>query len=99
RVDDRVHALARLDPAPEQVADVRAERVDLPLLAVQGEHVVAAARVGPEALVEGAAQLLGLLLEPLGERTVAPDLAGQLGGAHLRVVDVALDLARSDRRL
>ena len=48
-VDDRVDALPGHDPAPEQVADVRAERVDLPLLAVEREHVVAAARVGPEA--------------------------------------------------
>src|SRR6185295_3320910 len=88
-VDDRVDALPGHDPAPEQVADVRAERVDLPLLPVEREHVVAAARVRPEALVEGSLQLLRLALEPLRERPVTPDLARQLGGAQLRVVDVA----------
>src|SRR4029079_8192056 len=97
RVDDRVHALARNDAAPEEVADVRAERVDLPLLAVEREHVVAPAAFGPELLVESAPQFLGVALEPVGERAVAPDLAGHLGRAALGVVDVPLHLARRDR--
>src|SRR5205085_8787745 len=63
------------------------------------EDVVAAARILPEALVEGAMELLRLSLEPLRERTVAPDLARELGHPPLRVVDVALHLARSDRRV
>src|SRR5205823_3694297 len=79
--------------------DVRAERVDLPLLAVERQDVVAAAAIGPEPLVEGAAQLLGLALEPVGERPVAPDFARKLGGATPGVVDVALHLARRDRAL
>ena len=66
---------------------------------VQREHVVAAALVRPEALVERALELGGVLLEPVGERAIAPDLARELGRAELRVVDVALDLARRDRRL
>src|SRR4029077_12576880 len=77
-IDDRITALPGHDPAPEQVADVRAERVDLPLLPVEREHVVAAARVGPEAFGAGSLLLLRLALEPLRERPVAPDLARQL---------------------
>src|ERR1051325_11810849 len=80
------------------MADVRAQRVDLPLLAVQRQDVVAPARVRPEALVEGAVQLLPLALEPLRERPVAPDLARELGHSQLRVVDVALHFCGRDRR-
>ena len=96
---DRVDPLGRDDPAPEQVADVRAERVDAPLLAVERERVVAAAVLDPERLVEAAPQLGRLRLEPGGERIVAPDGARELGDPQLRVVDVALHLGRRDRRL
>ena len=94
-----VDALLRDDPAPEQVADVRGERVDGPLLAVERERVVAAARVDPEGLVEPLHERVGLGVETLGERPVAPRQARQLGHPPLRVVDVALDLARRDRAL
>src|SRR5439155_15358276 len=59
---------------------------------------VAAALLGPVRLVEPLAQGLRLGLEPQRERGVAPDLPGQLGRAAFRVVDVALHLARGDRR-
>ena len=98
-VDDGVDAVRRDDAAPEQVADVRAERVDLPLVAVEREHVEAAALVGPERLVEAVAELVGLAVEPLGELALAPDLPGELGHALLRVVDVSLHLDGRDRRL
>src|SRR5207244_6080113 len=44
------------------------------------------------------AELVGLVLEPRGERAGAPDLARERGHAQLRVVDVALHLAGRDRR-
>src|SRR5262245_30962526 len=62
-VDDRVDLRRRDDPAPEQVPDVRAERVDLLLLAVEREHVEAAAGLVPERLVEARAQLPRLPVE------------------------------------
>ena len=52
----------------------------------------------PERLVETRAQLCRLALEPLGELRVVPRLARDLGEPELRVVDVALHLARRDRR-
>ena len=62
------------------------------------DDVVAAAIVGPEVAVEALAQLLGLALEPLGERVVVHEAPGELGDAQLRVVDVALDLGGRDRQ-
>src|SRR5205085_9525192 len=97
-VDDLVDAVRRDDAGEEQVPDVRAERVDLVLLPVERERVVAAPLLDPVRVVEPRPELLGLGLEALREGGVAPDLARELGGAALRVVDVALDLARSDRR-
>ena len=78
---------------------VRAARVDLALLPVERECVEASALVDPERLVEARSELVGLTLEPLGQRLVAPDLARELGEAALRVVDVALHLDRGDRCL
>ena len=65
RIDHGVDARRRHDAAPEQVADVRAERVDAILLGVERERVVAAALLDPVRLVEPRAQLVGLALEPV----------------------------------
>src|SRR5205085_9939042 len=72
-------------------------RVALPLVAVERERVVAAALLDPERLVEAAAELVRLALEPLSELRLAPRVARELADAALRVVDVALYLARRDR--
>ena len=96
-VHDGVDALGGHDPAPEQVPHVGAHRVDLTLVAVEGEDVVATARLGPVRRVEPIAQVLGLALEPFGQLPVAPDLPRYLGDSPLGVVDVALHLARRDR--
>jgi hypothetical protein len=69
------------------------------LLSVEGERVVAVALAEPERLVEAPVELVGFPVETLGELAVAPDLAGELGRAPFRVEDVALHLARRDRRL
>ena len=94
-VDDAGDALGRDDPGEEQVADVRRERVDAPLLAVERERVEAAALLDPERLVEPLRELGGLALEPVGEVAVAPRDARHLGEPELRRVDVALHLARA----
>src|SRR5262249_30351981 len=86
-------------PAPEEMADVRAHRVDLALLGVQGERVVASALLAPEGLVELPLQLASFRVEPRREVAVAPDVAGELGDPPLRVIDVSLHLARGDGRL
>ena len=97
RVRGRLDALGRHDPAPEQVADVRGERVDRLLVPVERERV-GAALLDPERLVEAALQLGRLALEPRRQRRVVPDLPRQLRQTHLRVVDVPLHLDRRDRR-
>src|SRR6476660_4391935 len=79
------------------MADVRAERVDLLLVAVEREDVEAAALLVPECLVEACAQLIGLPVEPLRKLALAPDFARELGHTAFRVVDVALGLDRRDR--
>ena len=84
------------DAAPQQVADVRSERVDLGAVGVEGEREVLAV-FDPEVAVEAALQVGGLLFEPLGVGRVLPDLARQAGAAHLGVVGVALQLAGRPR--
>src|SRR5262249_28489328 len=84
------------DPAPEQVADVRRERVDMVALRVERQREVLAV-VDPEVAVEAALQRGRLALEPLGERLVVPDQPGEARAANLRVVGVALQLARRAR--
>ena len=98
-VDDRVDAFRRDDAAPEQMADVRAERVDLPLVAVERQRVVAAALLDPEGLVEAVTQLGCLALEAIGELAVTPYVTRDIDEPSFRVVHVTLHLAWSDRRL
>src|SRR5205823_12258089 len=81
----------------QQVADVRGQAVDLPLLPVERERVVAASRVDPEGLVEPLCEGFRLVVEPVGESAVSPYLARELRHPPLRVVDVALHLDGSDR--
>jgi hypothetical protein len=81
------------------MAHVGGHRVDPALVAVQPDHVVAAALVRPEVLVEAPVQLGRFALEAPCEPGVADNLPGQLGDTELRVVDVALDLRGCDRRV
>ena len=78
------------------MAVVRGERVDLLALGVEREREVLAL-LDPEVAVEAALEVGRLPLEPLGERRVLPDLAGQPGAAHLGVVGVALQFAGRPR--
>src|SRR5437773_842531 len=84
------------DAAPQQVAVVRRERVDLIAVGVEREREVFTV-VDPEVAVEAALQGGGVLLELLRELGVAPDLACETRPAHLRVIRVALQLARRAR--
>jgi hypothetical protein len=54
-------ALVGDDPAPEQMADVRGHRIDLPLIGVERKHVVPPRRA-PEGPVEPLLQLCGRFL-------------------------------------
>ena len=80
------------DAAPQQVAVVRGQRVDLAAVGVEREREVLAV-LDPEVAVEAALEVGRLALEPVGERRVLPDLAGEARAADLRVVGVALQLA------
>ena len=84
------------DAAPEQVAVVGGEGVDLAAVGLEGEREVLPVR-DPEVAVEAALEVRRLLLELVGERRVVPDLARQPGAAHLGVVGVALQLAGGAR--
>jgi hypothetical protein len=88
----------RDDPAPQQVPHVGRESVDLTLLPVQRQDVVASLLV-PEVAVEALTELRGLVLEPCGERRIAPHFPGEPGRPVPRVVCIALKLAGCDRRL
>src|SRR5205085_11306875 len=68
------------------------------LLAVECERVETAL-LDPEVRVESLLELLRFGLEPIREPGIAPDLARESRCAHLRVVDVPLDLASRDRAL
>ena len=84
------------DAAPEEVAVVRRERVDLAAVGVEGDREVLAV-VHPEVAVEASLEVGGFLLEPVGEGWIVPDEAGQARAAHLGVVGVALELAGGPR--
>jgi hypothetical protein len=68
------------------------------LVPIETDDVVAAALLRPEVAVEPGEQLLGLALESVRERGVAHDPLGELGDAHLRVVDVSLNFRRGNRQ-
>src|SRR4029453_11030640 len=93
---DRLRLRLFDDAAPKQVADVRAERVDLLAVAVQRQSEVLALG-DPEISVEAALELSSLLLELRRELWVLPDLARKPRGADLGVVCVPLELARRPR--
>src|SRR5262249_36545133 len=80
------------------MSDVRAKRVDRPLITVERECVdEVAVSLAPECSVESVLELCRFALEAIGERTVAPHFTRELGRPDLGVVDVPLHLCRSDR--
>src|SRR6266536_3779886 len=93
---DRLRLRLVDDAAPEQVSDVRAERIDLLAVAIQRQSEVLAVR-DPEISVEASLELSSLLLELRRELWVLPDLAREPRGAPLGVVGVTLELARRPR--
>src|SRR5262249_3974721 len=84
------------DPAPQQMAVVRRERVDLVAFGVEREREVLVV-LDPVVAVEAPLEIRGLLLEAVGELVVLPDLAREAGGPHLPVVRISLQLARGPR--
>ena len=94
---DRVDVLVGDDARPEAVADRRADRLHLALLAVErhGEELLV---LHPEALVEALLEVARLLRHALGPLDVA-ELPVDRRQPPLRVVDVALDLGQRDRPL
>src|SRR5205814_2731059 len=85
------------DSAPEQVADVRGDRVDEPAVAVDGQGETAAI-IHPVVAVETRFQVGGRLLEPVREVGIVPDPTGETSASLLGVVYVALDLAGCPRQ-
>jgi hypothetical protein len=85
------------DAAPEEMAVVRGERVDLPPVGVEREREVFAV-LDPEVSVEAPLQISRFLLEPVGESRVLPDEPCQARAAELRVVRVPLQLASRARK-
>src|SRR5215470_7150716 len=85
------------DPAPEQVPDVRSERIDLALLAVEGQGKELALG-DPVVRVEAPLEIGGLGGEALGRPLIAPDLAREPGAAALGIVGIPLELAGGARQ-
>ena len=87
-VGNRASALLRHDPRPQEMPEVRRERVDR-LVRVEPDDVIAASLVRPEVAVEAGEELLGLERETACEAGVAHHPLGELGDTQLRIVDVA----------
>ena len=87
--DDVPGPIVADDAAPEQMADVRGERVDGLLVAVEREGIVGAV-LEPEVVVERLLEVRCLLLELLRKRLVAPDLSCEACTPAPGVVDVSL---------
>ena len=86
------------DAAPQQMADVRRQgaapascRRPGPARSGRPRAARSRGRTAPSARA-------GVALQPVGQRHVVPDLAGQPGGAHPGVVGVSLDLAARPRQ-
>src|SRR5260221_8027200 len=84
------------DAAPQQVADVRGERIHLPLVPVESEGEELAVR-DPEVAGEGALQLFGLPLQLRRQGGGIPKRAREARTTQLIGVDITLDLAGSTR--
>jgi hypothetical protein len=69
------------------MADVRGQRIDLDLVAVERQRVVATLLV-PERVVEEAAQPFGRRVQSSRELAVVPDLAGEARGPAEGVVGI-----------
>ena len=80
------------DPAPEEMAVVRRQRVHLLALAVEREREILAV-LDPEVAVEATPQVGGLPLELVRKRRVLPEETRQPRAAQLRVIGVPLQLA------
>ena len=96
-LDNAFDAIVVDDPAPEQVAQVGAQRVHRTLVGVQRQREVAASRIQPERLVEARPELGGFALQPAGELVVSPGGPRHLRESELRVEDIALDFRGRDR--
>ena len=93
---DRAGPASSTMPLHSRCPMLEVERVDLPPVGVERERVVLAVR-HPEVAVEPPLQVGRLRLQPVGVRRVVPELAGQPGAPHLRVVRVPLQLAGGPR--
>src|SRR5438132_13950411 len=93
---NRVGLVVVDDSTPEEVADVRRQRIDLPLVAVERQREELTLRQ-PEVGVEPLLQHCRFVPEARRELGIVPNVAREARTAALRVVDVALDLARRNR--
>src|SRR3954452_574181 len=98
-ISDQASSFVGHDPGPEEMPDVRGQRIDRAFVAVEPDDVEAAALLRPEVLVEARAEHGGLAFEALCESIVEREPARQLRDAELRVVDVSLDLGGRDRQV
>src|SRR6059036_1110558 len=96
-ISDQASSFVGNDPGPEEMPDVRGQRIDRAFVTVEPDDVEAAALLRPEVLVEACAEQGGLVFEALCEFVAEPEPARELRDAELRVVDVSLDLGGGDR--
>src|SRR5262249_36737879 len=90
---DRIDLVVFDDSAPQQVPDVRCERVDLALVSIESKREKFP--IGdPKIAVEALLQERRLFLESRRERFVVPNLARETRTANLCIIHISLDLAR-----
>src|SRR5262249_17803667 len=84
------------DSTPEQMPDIRRQRIDLSLFPVkcQGKELLLR---NPKILVEFAFELSGFFLQPLGRLRIVPELPGEARTTALRVINISLDFTGGDR--
>src|SRR5215510_9067779 len=83
------------DPTPEQMPDIRGQRIDLTLLSIERQGKELLLR-NPKILVEFLFELSGLPLQPISSLSISPEFPGESRTTTLRVIHISLDLAGGD---
>src|SRR5262245_8793677 len=84
------------DATPEQMPDIRGQRINLSFVPVkcQAKELLLG---NPKILVEFPFELSRFFLQPLGSLRIVPEFPGEARTTTLRVVDIPLDFTGGNR--
>src|SRR5215470_17736547 len=83
------------NPAPEQMSNIGGERIHLASISIESQREKLPL-IDPEILVKAPLEFCCFVLQPLRQFRVAPERSCEASAAHLRIVDISLDL--TDRK-